>query len=120
MYGLPPLLQAYHQVLALSERMRDLAKQDQWEALIALEVDYITAVSNTAQLMSQSEPTPAQQNQLRQIIQQILTNEADVKKQLQARMDELRQLIGNGNRQQALSHAYGQFTGEILLPGEHL
>ncbi|AIJ06605.1 MULTISPECIES: flagellar protein FliT [Edwardsiella] len=120
MYGLPPLLQAYHQVLAISERMRDLAQRDEWEALVALEMEYLTAVSSTAKLMSQANPTPTQQDDLRQTLKQILLNETHVKQRLQARMDELRQLIGNGSRQQALSHAYGQFTGEILLPGEHL
>lgn len=96
--------------------MRDLAQRDEWEALIALEMEYLTAVSSTAKLMSQDDPAPTQQDDLRQILQQILHNEAHIKQRLQARMEELRQLIGNGSRQQALSHAYGQFTDAILLP----
>lgn len=100
--------------------MRDLAQRDEWEALIALEVEYLTAVSHTASIMSQPETATTLQDELRQMLKQILYNETHVKQRLRARMDELRQLIGNGSRQQALSHAYGQFTGGILLPGEQL
>nr|BAE19821.1 repressor [Edwardsiella tarda] len=93
-----------------------MAQRDEWEALVALEMEYLTAVSSTAKLMSQANPTPTQQEDLRQVLKQILLNETHVKQRLQARMDELRQLIGNGSRQQALSMPMGSSPARSCCP----
>ncbi|MEG1466581.1 MAG: flagella biosynthesis regulatory protein FliT [Hafnia sp.] len=110
MYGIQPLSHAYRHILSLSESMLELAKRSEWDSLVKLEMEYLQAVAKTTELMPISEVDSAMQAELRRILAKILDNEAEIKRLLQARMDELSQIIGKTSRQQAVTHTYGQFS----------
>ncbi|CAI0752344.1 flagella biosynthesis regulatory protein FliT [Serratia entomophila] len=112
------LLAAYQQIYTLSSQMIALAQTGRWEELVEQELTYVTAVEKTAAFTGLSGPSMALQEMLRNKLQQILDNETELKRLLQQRMDELKELIGQSTRQNVVNNAYGQFHDRALLLGE--
>lgn len=120
MYGIQPLSHAYRNILSISESMLDLAKRSEWDSLVKLEMEYLQAVAKTTELMPISEVDSVMQTELRRVLAKILDNEAEIKRLLQARMDELSQIIGKTSRQQAVTNTYGQFSDNEGYPNDLL
>ncbi|MNH44550.1 Flagellar protein FliT [compost metagenome] len=78
----------------------------------------MTAVEKTANYAITDNASIAQQELLRNKLQQILNNENELKHLLQLRMDELKDLIGQSTRQSAVNSTYGQFHDRALLLGK--
>lgn len=112
------LLAAYQQVYSLSSQMIVLAQTERWEDLVELELSYVTAVERTAAFTDQAGPSMALQELLRNKLQQILDNETELKRLLQQRMDQLKELIGQSTRQNVVNSTYGQFHDRALLLGD--
>ena len=112
------LLAAYQQIYTLSSQMIALAKTGHWDQLVELELTYVTSVEKTADFAGVMESSLALQELLRNKLQQILDNETQLRALLQARMDELRELIGQSTRQNVVNSTYGQFHDRALLLGE--
>ncbi|AKE09969.1 flagella biosynthesis regulatory protein FliT [Serratia liquefaciens] len=112
------LLAAYQQVYSLSSQMIVLAQTERWEDLVELELSYVTAVERTAAFTGQAGPSMALQELLRHKLQQILDNETELKRLLQQRMDQLKELIGQSTRQNVVNSTYGQFHDRALLLGD--
>lgn len=112
------LLAAYQQVYSLSSQMIALAQTERWEDLVELELSYVTAVERTAAFTGQAGPSMALQELLRHKLQQILDNETELKRLLQQRMDQLKELIGQSTRQNVVNSTYGQFHDRALLLGD--
>lgn len=112
------LLSAFQQILALSGQMIALAQSGQWDALVELEVTYIQAVEKTAEYTVISESPVVLQEVLRTQLQLILSNETELKRLMQQRMDELTVLIEQSTRQSVVNSTYGQFHDRALLLGE--
>jgi len=105
----------WQHLLLLSSQMLTMAKTQQWEALISGELAYIQrveALSASSGSVTES-PYPSK---VREILRQLLENEAEVKRLLLERMDELKVLIHQGNQQQSVNSAYGRLAGMLLLP----
>ena len=105
----------WQQLLLLSNQMLIMARTQQWEALIDGELHYIQhvnalSISNTN---AADSPFPGK---VREILRQVLENEAEVKRLLLERMEELKVLIHQGNQQQSVNLAYGRLAGMLLLP----
>jgi flagellar protein FliT len=112
------LLAAYQQIFTLSSHMIVLAQTGRWEELVEQELAYVTSVEKTAAFTGQAGPSMALQELLHHKLQQILDNETELKRLLQQRMDQLKELIGQSTRQNVVNNTYGQFHDRALLLGE--
>ncbi|HDS4950228.1 flagella biosynthesis regulatory protein FliT [Klebsiella aerogenes] len=112
------LLAAYQQIHTLSSQMIALARAGQWEALVEMQFAYVTAVEKTAEFTGKAGPSLALQEMLNAKLQQIIDNEGLLKGLLQQRMEQLKTLIDQSTRQNAVNTAYGQFDDRSLLLGE--
>lgn len=112
------LLAAYQQIHTLSSQMIALARAGQWEALVEMQFAYVTAVEKTAEFTGKAGPSLALQEMLNVKLQQIIDNEGVLKGLLQQRMEQLKTLIDQSTRQNAVNNAYGQFDDRSLLLGE--
>ncbi|ATX87203.1 MULTISPECIES: flagella biosynthesis regulatory protein FliT [Klebsiella] len=112
------LLAAYQQIHTLSSQMIALARAGQWEALVEMQFAYVTAVEKTAEFTGKAGPSLALQEMLNAKLQQIIDNEGVLKGLLQQRMEQLKTLIDQSTRQNAVNNAYGQFDDRSLLLGE--
>ncbi|HDR2453184.1 flagella biosynthesis regulatory protein FliT [Enterobacter ludwigii] len=104
--------QALH---AQSLAMLNLAHSGQWDALIEQEMHYIQLVESISQTPIMSCP-PVQVEHARALLEMILANENELKTLLAARMEELRNLIGQTGKQQSITSTYGKLSGNILYP----
>ncbi|MCT4702185.1 flagella biosynthesis regulatory protein FliT [Enterobacteriaceae bacterium H20N1] len=116
----PQLYTLYQQLLEQSKVMLRNAREGLWDELIASEMDYVNAVHELTQLMRDIKPSTQLQEQLRPMLRTILSNESEVKRLLQARMDELAKLVGQSSIQQSVLSAYGKQGGQILAPRDNL
>ncbi|HBQ7913330.1 TPA: flagella biosynthesis regulatory protein FliT [Klebsiella aerogenes] len=112
------LLAAYQQIHTLSSQMIALARAGQWEALVEMQFAYVTAVEKTAEFTGKAGPSLALQEMLNAKLKQIIDNEGVLKVLLQQRMEQLKTLIDQSTRQNAVNTAYGQFDDRSLLLGE--
>lgn len=95
-----------------------LARAGQWEALVEMQFAYVTAVEKTAEFTGKAGPSLALQEMLNAKLKQIIDNEGVLKGLLQQRMEQLKTLIDQSTRQNAVNNAYGQFDDRSLLLGE--
>jgi len=117
----PSLLAHYQHIIALSENMLLVARQSEWDALVYIEEKYVQAVAKIAELNAAVEqPLPALlQENITLLLRKLLDNESEVNQLLQARMAELKQLIGQSTRQQSLNSTYQKFADRTsVLSGE--
>ncbi|MCE0826847.1 flagella biosynthesis regulatory protein FliT [Buttiauxella sp. A2-C2_NF] len=112
----PQLYIRYQQLLEQSQVMLNNARKGMWDELIASEMDYVNAVHELTQFMSDIKLSMLMQEQLSPVLQNILDNESEIKRLLQIRMDELAKLVGQSSIQQSVLTAYGKQGGQILAP----
>lgn len=105
----------WQQLLLLSNQMLIMARTQQWEALIDGELHYIQHVNALSASNANAADSPFS-GKVREILRQVLENEAEVKRLLLERMEELKVLIHQGNQQQSVNLAYGRLAGMLLLP----
>lgn len=112
----PHLLAIYQEILTHSQSMLRLAGEGQWDALIDMEVNYLSAVEKLAKA-TQHDPVPTyMQEQLRPVLRHILDNEAELKVLLKRRQDEIFGLIQQAGRQKSVNNAYTKMSGVVLFP----
>ncbi|QWA13963.1 flagellar protein FliT [Sodalis ligni] len=117
----PSLLAHYQQILVLSENMLLMARQSEWDTLVYIEEKYVHAVAKISELnASQENSLPGViQDKIALLLRQLLKNETEVNELLQARLNQLRDLIGQSNRQQTVNSTYHKFSDRAsMLPGE--
>ena len=111
----PPLLTDWHALHALTTSMLKLAHSEQWDELAKHEVRYAQLLEKLLS-HSSSEYPPAQLEQARFLLSQILNDESELKLLLKTRMDELSTLMAQTEKQRALSSAYGKISENVLHP----
>ncbi|MGE6979966.1 flagella biosynthesis regulatory protein FliT [Kluyvera intermedia] len=116
----PHLYLSYQKLVEKSNMMLRLATEGLWDELIASEMDYVNAVQNIAQLTQDSQPSDPLQEQLRPLLRTVLDNESQVKRLLQARMDELAKLVGQSSIQKTVMTTYGNQGGYVLVPQDNV
>lgn len=116
----PHLYLSYQKLVEKSNMMLRLATEGLWDELIASEMDYVNAVQNIAQLTHDNQPNDPLQEQLRPLLRAVLDNESQVKRLLQARMDELAKLVGQSSIQKTVMTTYGNQGGYVLVPQENV
>lgn len=114
----PQLITIYQQLLDLSQQMLRFAAEGEWDDLIKKEVDYVSAVQRLARSTEAASPSVQAQEQLRPVLRHILDNEGEVKRLLQARMNELSTLVNQNTRQKSVLSAYGK-QGCVMVPTEN-
>ncbi|AIU88912.1 flagella biosynthesis regulatory protein FliT [Pectobacterium odoriferum] len=118
MASLHRLLKDYQQLLSLSQKILHLAVSGQWDTLVEQEIVYVQSVEGLVNTPIPDEIDSVMRLHLRQILQEVMDNEAKVKQLLQKRMDELSSLMGQSLKQKSINTTYSEFAGKRLLPGE--
>ncbi len=108
-------LNEWYQLLQLSKSMLQLALEGEWEALITGEMKYVAQIEKLS--ANPGAPTSKEyQSLLSGILNEIISNENEVKSLLQVRMNELKILINQESQKHSLIQTYSQHKGDILIP----
>ncbi|MGO3686574.1 MAG: flagellar protein FliT, partial [Proteus vulgaris] len=110
------IMVAYEQVLKSSEQMLTLAKDQQWDKLIEMEMDYLKSVENITKMIKPADSELRLQQRLTDMLKKILENENETRNLLRARLDELGVLIRQTEQEQRVQNSYGQFTEHSYYP----
>ena len=103
---MPSQIELYEEIGVLSGRMVDAARAHDWDALIELERE-VAALRDTLMTSDDSGGTTTDVDRKRLLIQQILQDDAEVRRHTEPWMEQVRQYLGTANRRQRVEHAYG-------------
>jgi flagellar protein FliT len=105
MLHMPAQISLYEEMSALSARMVEAAHAQDWDKLIALECS-VAALRDT--LSRNDDNLSAGDLELKaRLIQQILVDDAEVRRHTEPWMEHLRQFLGSGAKQRQVERAYG-------------
>ncbi len=101
------IIQAYENILSLTEEMLIAARQEDWERLIERERECSRQVQKlaAAQVDTQLDP-PFQQRKI-EIIHKVLAGDAEIRGLAEPRMARLQTLVSGTHRERQLIAAYG-------------
>jgi flagellar protein FliT len=104
---MPAQLEIYEQMCALSTRMVEAARANDWERLIDLERS-VASLRKT--LLTESENgagNPQESERKRELIQRILRDDAEVRRHTEPWMEQVRRFLTGNLRKQQIDQAYG-------------
>lgn len=106
MLPMPAQIEIYEQMSALSTRMVEAARANDWERLIDLE----RAVASLRNTLLDDEGTSADATEAarkRDLIQRILKDDAEVRRHTEPWMEQVRRFLSGGARKQQVDKLYG-------------
>lgn len=104
--SMPSQIELYEEIGVLSGRMVDAARAHDWDALIDLE-RRVAALRDTLMTSDETLGAAVDIDRKRLLIQQILQDDAEVRRHTEPWMEQVRQYLGTANRRQRVEHAYG-------------
>lgn len=108
MLSMPSHIDRYEEVCALSSRMVNAARSGEWDLLIALEAR-VAAVRDL--MIAEPEELDAataapEIAQKRRLIQQLLDDDAEIRRHTEPWMEHVRKLLGDHGRRRRVQQAY--------------
>ena len=104
---MPAQIEIYEQMSALSTRMVEAARANDWDSLIDLEQ---AVASLRASLMNETDsisPDPREAKKKRELIQRILKDDAEVRRHTEPWMEHVRRFLNGDSRKRQVDRAYG-------------
>jgi flagellar protein FliT len=106
MLSMPARLDLYEEIRALSWRMVQTARINDWERLIELE-RRVSALRDTLMADTENAPLSRAENERKlDLIQEILANDAEIRRHTEPWMEHVRQFLGSQSRRRQVQQAY--------------
>ena len=103
---MPTQISHYQEMSALSARMVEAARAQDWESLITLECS-VAALRDTLSKEGDDDLSAADLELKSRLIQQILEDDAEVRRHTEPWMEHVRQFLGSGAKRRQVERAYG-------------
>lgn len=103
---MPAQIEIYEQMSALSTRMVEAARANDWEKLIDLE-RAVASLRNTLLNDDGAPSDPDEAARKRDLIQRILKDDAEVRRHTEPWMEQVRRFLSGGARKQQVDKLYG-------------
>jgi len=104
---MPAQIEIYEQMCALSTRMVEAARANDWERLIDLEKTVAKLRNTLSNEAGDGAASPAETERKRDLIQRILRDDAEVRRHTEPWMEQVRRFLSGGARKQQVDRAYG-------------
>lgn len=104
---MPTQIALYQEMSALSSRMVEAARANDWETLITLERSVAILRDSVINDDDNSNLSSSELKLKSQLIQRILADDAEVRRHTEPWMERVRQFLGSGIKRQQVEHAYG-------------
>ena len=102
------MVNAWEEVLALTERMLDSARKSDWDGLVGLEQQRGRLIDEIGALETDPAVARAHRDRKRALIQSIMGRDDEIRMLTQDWMRELREILASVNTEQRLSKTYSQ------------
>jgi flagellar protein FliT len=110
MLAMASQIDIYEEMSALSARMVDAARANDWENLIQLEKSVVALRRLLTLDDDNSRLTPGEVEMKRSLIQRILDDDAEIRRHTEPWMEQVRQFLGGNARRKQVESAYGAST----------
>lgn len=105
MRPMPTQMDLYEQIGSLSARMVDAARDGNWDHLVDLEANVRTLREQLTR-GADLDPGPVDIERKRNLIQQILDDDAEVRRHTEPWMEQVRRFLGAGAQKRRVERAY--------------
>ena len=105
MHAMPTQMDIYEQIGVLSARMVDAARANDWDHLVMLEHD-VRQLREQLTDNTELDPAPVDIERKRSLIQQILDDDAEVRRHTEPWMEQVRRFLGAGAQRRRVERAY--------------
>ena len=102
------VVNAWQEVLALTERMLDAARKSDWDGLVGLEQQRGRLIDDIGRLEKDAATARTHRDRKRALIQAIMGRDDEIRMLTQDWMRELREILASVNTEQRLSKTYSQ------------
>jgi flagellar protein FliT len=106
MLKMPTQIEIYEDMCALSTRMVEAARAQDWDRLVDLERS-VAALRDTLGEEDGGSLSSEEASRRRTLIQRILEDDAEVRRHTEPWMEQVRQFLGGGARRKQVERAYG-------------
>lgn len=107
MLMMPAQIEIYEQMCALSTRMVEAARTNDWEQLIDLERSVADLREALVKEADGAQADPKITERKRDLIQRMLRDDAEVRRHTEPWMEQVRRFLTGGVRKQQVDRAYG-------------
>lgn len=104
---MPAQIEIYEQMCALSTRMVEAARANDWDRLIDLERAVANLRDTLAQEAEDGAPDPRNMEKKRAMIQRILKDDAEVRRHTEPWMEQVRRFLTGDVKKRQVDRAYG-------------
>ena len=104
---MPAQIEIYEQMCALSSRMVEAARANDWDRLIDLERAVADLRDTLAQEAETGSTDPRDAEKKRAMIQRILKDDAEVRRHTEPWMEQVRRFLSGDVRKRQVDQAYG-------------
>lgn len=104
--SMPSQIELYEQMHALSSRMVEAARANDWDQLVDLEGN-VAALRQQLMTEDGGALAPNEVAQKRRLIQNILQDDAEIRRHTEPWMEHVRQFLSGDTRKQRVDRAYG-------------
>lgn len=107
MLSMAAQIEIYEQMCALSARMVEAARAQDWDNLVALE-EAVAGLRDTLMHEAQAMPSaPQDAEKMRTLIQRILQDDAEIRRHTEPWMEQVRRFLTGNTRKRQVDQAYG-------------
>lgn len=107
MLAMASQIEIYQEMSALSARMVEAARANDWDNLIALEKSVVALRLSLANDDDSTRLSPEELELKRTLIQRILDDDAEIRRHTEPWMEQVRQFLGGNRRRKQVESAYG-------------
>ncbi|GAB1394006.1 hypothetical protein MASR1M60_21700 [Rhodocyclaceae bacterium] len=104
---MPAQIEIYEQMSALSTRMVEAARANDWDRLIDLEKSVADLRQTLVTESDTTAATPQEAEKKRTLIQRILQDDAEVRRHTEPWMEQVRRFLTGDARKRQVDQAYG-------------
>ena len=108
MLFMPTQISLYQEMSALSSRMVEAARANDWDTLIKLERSIAALRNSLLPDDDNGDQSPAELKLKSQLIQRILADDAEVRRHTEPWMERVRKFLGSDTRQRDVERPYGR------------
>lgn len=103
---MPSQIDLYQQMRTLSSRMVDAARANDWDQLVDLE-RHVASLRSTLLSDENTALAPGELAEKRRLIQDILQDDAEVRRHTEPWMEQVRCFLGDTRQKKRVDQAYG-------------
>lgn len=104
---MPAQIEIYEQMCAISQRMVEAARANDWDTLIDLEQSVARLRNTLVEEVARTADSVSSPERKRELIHRLLKDDAEIRRHTEPWMEQVRMFLSGNSRKQKVDRAYG-------------